>query len=471
MLWEWREYIVTAEGADSLRVGTQEIPPIVPSRFLLRFENRVGFAVLQPLRLGALLGPARRVEVISAKLGGHNEYRAFAHALVRDLHQHGAEKVFDFSGMTAMSVAGPVGQRGLLLVMHFLLNMRASFLEALGVVVERPHLSLVERRDVRRLATISSGGRGLVDALVKGRRGWDRAEHIPAGVAMGGFLPTHVDSDQGWETADNPENRFVLALLAQLSDLIDRIRQCAWWPKVPQHRSAALIEMQHAARRFEAHPVFLEVGTQSVMPTQSRVLTRREGYRQLFTCWSHLNRAASPLLTQVENAIEVRDVDLLYEQWCFFDLAARIGKVLQEEPRFVLSLDAGPLAWKARAEYPGGRALLYNVTRPGYSLPFRPDLLWMIEDTPTAVFDAKFRAELPNEKNDWSADPKRDDLDKMHAYRDALGVASATVLYPGTETRWYCADSGDATADLSQLLEGWRGIGALPLRPEPHDEA
>ncbi len=287
---------------------------------------------------------------------------------------------------------------------------------------------------------------------------------------MGGFLPTHVDSDQGWETADNPENRFVLALLAQVSDLVEQIRRCDWWPKVPSHRSAALLEVQHTARRFAGHPTFLEVGTQSTLPTQSRVLTRREGYRQLFTCWSRLNRATSPFLTEIEDAIEVRDIALLYEQWCFFELARRIGATLQAEPRLVVAVNTGPLAWKARAEYPGGRALVYNATQPGYSLPFRPDLLWSVDDIPVAVFDAKFRATVPTVTNDGASNPRRDDLDKMHAYRDALGVASATILYPGTESRWYSASARKTGADLAQLLEGWRGIGALPLRPEAHDE-
>lgn len=469
VLLEWREYLVACEGADRLRVGTEELTPMVPSLFSLRFENRLGFSVIQPLRKGVVWGPARRVEVASPKLGAYEQYRAFTDSLVNSLHRHGTEKVFDFSGLTSMSAGGPIGDRSLLFVLHLLLRERGSLLEALEMVCERPHLSLVDRRDVRRLASISRGGKDLIDALLRGRGGWDRAEHLAAGMAMGGFLPSHVEAAHGWETADNPENRFVLALLDQLADVINLMQSSAWWPKVPAHRRSALIDLRYTLVRRADHPLFSGVGRMTGLPTQSRVLTRREGYRQLLGCWSMLNEAIAPVLARIENAIELRDVDLLYEQWCFFELAEQIGAIVASAPHFAIPVRLGPLAWNARADYPGGASLLYNATQPGYGLPFRPDLLWCVDGKPSAVFDAKFRAEVPKASQDWTSDPRRADIDKMHAYRDALGVASATVLYPGTEPRWFSACSDVAEVTLQRVLEGWNGVGALPFRPEVGD--
>jgi predicted component of viral defense system (DUF524 family) len=466
VLVEWHAYLVTAEGADTLRVGTEDLRPFVEGQFRLRFENRLGFAIIQPIRKGAPWGAARRLEIVSTKVGGYEKYRAFTDALISSLHRHGAEKVFDLSGMTAMGAGGPLGERSLLFVMHCLLAQRSTLLDALDLVCERPHVSLVERREVRRLASLSRGGKDLIDALLRGRGGWDRADHLVAGAAMGGFLPSQVEAAQGWESADNVENRFVLALVKQIVDLIELIQRAMWWRKVPNVRRSILVELQYDLICRAEHPLFTDVGRMMGLPSQSRVLTRREGYRQLFGCWSMLNEAVAPLLTRLENAIELRDVDLLYEQWCFFEMAERIGDALKARPHFEVPVRVGPLAWNARAEYPDGSTLVYNKTQAGYSLPFRPDLLWCVDGKPIAVFDAKFRAEVPKDSPDWTADPRRADLDKMHAYRDALSVASATVLYPGSEPWGFAAGSGPSSVTLEQLLAGWNGVAAMPLRPE-----
>lgn len=467
VLWEWRQYLVASDGADSLRVGSTTLPPLMPSTFQLKFENRVGFSVLQPLRRGRPWGPPRRVEVASAKLGPLAAYRTFTDALITSLQRHGTETVFDLTGETTSGTAGPAGERCLLFVMHYLLGAQSTLLNGIDLVCERPHVSLVDRLEVQRLAALTRGGKDLIDALIRGRGSWDPASHLTAGAAMGGFLPSRVEAAQGWETADNAENRFVLALLEQVADLIAAILRTPWWGEVPEPRRAVLRGLQYEVRRRAGHPLFAEVGAMTVLPVQSRVLTRREGYRQLFACWAMLNQARAPLLNQLETAIEMRDVDLLYEQWCFFALAERIGRIHGTPPSYAAPTSTGPVDWNAHATFPGGSSLTYNATRTGYSLPFRPDLMWSKDERPIAVFDAKFRAELPKESKDWESDPRRADIDKMHAYRDSLGVASATVLFPGTEARWFSATrGGPGTPALEQILSGWQGVGAMPFRPE-----
>jgi predicted component of viral defense system (DUF524 family) len=81
------------------------------------------------------------------------------------------------------------------------------------------------------------------------------------------------------------------------------------------------------------------------------------------------------------------------------------------------------------------------------------------------VFDAKLRvdgvASLDDESEDEATDPlsfKKDDVAKMHAYRDALPhVRSARVLYPGTVAREFPAlEAGASATDV---------VGAIPLNP------
>src|SRR5439155_19398889 len=101
---------------------------------------------------------------------------------------------------------------------------------------------------------------------------------------------------------------------------------------------------------------------------------------------------------------------------------------------------------------------------------FRPDLLWCVGERAVAVFDAKFRAEVPKNAKDIVSDPRREDIDKMHAYRDGLGVMSGTVLYPGSEVWAFSADpQTHGPVTLRRLLDGWTGVCALPFRPGGHD--
>jgi predicted component of viral defense system (DUF524 family) len=195
------------------------------------------------------------------------------------------------------------------------------------------------------------------------------------------------------------------------------------------------------------------------------VLTRREGYRQLLDAWSRLNEPSAPLFDAIDHAIEVRDVATLYEQWCFFALAEELGKRVGEPTYRASSVDGVALQWNAGARFHDVWEMDYNATRIGYSLPFRPDLILRKGHKIVAVFDAKFRATKPS-PDDEDSDPKRADIDKMHAYRDALAVPCAIILYPGTET-WSFTHSGTQAelVTLDDVLNGWNGVGALPLRP------
>lgn len=69
-------------------------------------------------------------------------------------------------------------------------------------------------------------------------------------------------------------------------------------------------------------------------------------------------------------------------------------------------------------------------------------------------------------------DSKDADLVKMHAYRDALGVRAAVVVYPGTESKWLAARNTPSLAPgntdiLAALLtnDDLEGVGAIAMSP------
>ncbi|MFM9994829.1 MAG: nuclease domain-containing protein [Phycisphaerales bacterium] len=120
------------------------------------------------------------------------------------------------------------------------------------------------------------------------------------------------------------------------------------------------------------------------------------------------------------------------------------------------------------ARWPDGTEVSYNATYTrnqgfhgrSWSLMLRPDVaLW----SPTGpsrglhLLDAKFKLVGSLDGDDEAQGrARRDDLHKMHAYRDAIPEArSAWVMFPGTTSRHW--EPGDAP--------GLQGVGAVPVVP------
>ena len=204
-------------------------------------------------------------------------------------------------------------------------------------------------------------------------------------------------------------------------------------------------------------------------------------------------------------AISQRNVATLYEFWCFLQLVAAAAHVSCVEPPLsglfesvsggmALGLRQGQasrLSWETTV---AGRRLaielFFNRTfavsaaagQGSWSRAMRPDcsiricpLSGTLGSSAEALetwlhFDAKYRVERlmdqfrPADDATFAAEAeelesrgvsKREDLLKMHAYRDAIRrTAGAYVLFPGNEGTSFRVDA--------ELLPG---IGAIPLRP------
>jgi predicted component of viral defense system (DUF524 family) len=215
--------------------------------------------------------------------------------------------------------------------------------------------------------------------------------------------------------------------------------------------------------------MFAEIGDLRRIPSSSRVLMRREGYRELLDAWRLFNLARRPFFGHLQRAIDLRDVATLYEIWCFFALVEEISAALGIVPELLLRVsDEYGLDWRSEAQFGAAGRLVYNQSVRGYSVGLRPDFLWYRNGKPEVALDAKFRLD----RVDWTdesstATVKNDDLYKMHTYRDALGLRAAIVVYPGDAVKFYSVN-GSQTKQLSidDVLAGnAHGIGALTASP------
>ncbi|WFB36635.1 DUF2357 domain-containing protein [Kiritimatiellota bacterium B12222] len=327
-------------------------------------------------------------------------------------------------------------------------------------------------------------------------------------------LPEKLQVEDKRDTVDTPENRFVkyaLQVFSQcLEDLVQKFsgKKGAGYPGL-QSEIGALID---GLEETLSHEVFKQVSMPTLLPLNSPVLQRKEGYRQVLRSWMLFELAARLSWAGGDDVYQggKRDAAALYEYWVFFKLLDLVAELFElEKPLveelindkdLVLKLKAGK-HMPIKGVYKGaGRPLQiefsYNRSfgvngypaQGSWTRQMRPDYtlsLWPAEFTATEAevqevithvhFDAKYKVDrltqlfgrsdedLDEEKRQQRAGTyKRGDLLKMHAYRDAIRrSAGAYVLYPGPEKE---------AAPFRGFHELLPGLGAFPLRPDAMDD-
>lgn len=386
-----------------------------------------------------------------------------------------------------------------------------AFDAAIQLVFARPHRAWVSEEITRAPGQgLSAKSRVLRQLSQPGRRTQWEEGPIPT-------VPARVMVPRTEESVDTPENRFVKFALARWRDVVAAIgaRLLAEQASAPVERGRTEVAqlLDHLDALMSAD-LFREVGDLLQIPAGSQVLQKRAGYRDIYRAYVQFEAAARLSWTGGEDVYGAgqRDVATLYEYWVFLQLAEAVSRLCQEPldrhtlldvrtDALVIGLKQGRRKVMAGVVHRLGRSLRlelwYNRTfgtgggsssswtrpmRPDYSLLIRPEQgspgfeeIWLHFDAKyrvenlTGLFGGKAEPESDDEaallEEERAAEargrPKRADLLKMHAYRDAIRrSAGAYVLYPGT-----------AEERLPLYHELLPGLGAFALRPTDMGEA
>jgi len=470
---EWSDLWLERPGADRLLVGSEWTWPIRDGLFPIRFENRLGRTSFQPYAGERPVGDAIEVEVISSKFPTPEGHVGFLRALLDDLFARATRLPFALAAPTGRGVTEALQPPTPLFVLHFLCQYAPALRGALAIILGAPHQRLHDRPEFVPLAEVAEADADVLLSILRAPQEWVPARGFPLATALLGYAPARVWQRLPEETFDTPENRFVLAALRAFLAAAESLPSQPWWGRVPAERRAVVTEASGLLRQAVGAPLFAGVGPMQRYPAASRVLPRREGYREVLGQWQVFQHARRPLFAPLRQAMDVRDVASLYEMWCFFALAEEIAIVvgLTPEIQFPPMVDGTGLKQGAEARFGGAGRLVYNRDRPSYSVRMRPDFTWLVDDRPEVVFDAKFRLD----RRSWETGvdelapgrPVEGDIHKMHAYRDALGVRVAIAVHPGDSAIFYDQREGRRALVLRNVLLGERsGVGAMPLLPQ-----
>ncbi|BBZ10543.1 DUF2357 domain-containing protein [Mycobacterium branderi] len=450
------------------------------------------------------------VDVLAVKLNHETEYRQ----MLTDISAFAAEAVLQGFAPSLLDLA-PSELPAELLYLRF--AMIASYLQdpafeaAIARVTSQPHRTWVSEQEIRPIGSPFPAGAAFRRAVCA------PGPRVPwtGGAAALASLPAALTRDRAEASVDNSANQFVKFALerwrAVALELLDVLSQASQKVESGPLRRGQQIAADVGAQLDEylAHPLFREVSSLRRMPTSDQVLLKRAGYREVFRTFAMTESGPTLRIDRGDMtdvfAASQRNIATLYEFWCFLALVDSLGRVCGEEQTaraftvagdgISMTMRSGPaskLSWSVRR---GDRPLLVEVffnrtfagaddRRGSWSQAMRPDCSVRIRpegSTPSRVsineleiwlhFDAKYRVDnllaqltsapaadglLDESTNSFSA--KRDDLLKMHAYRDAISrTAGAYVLYPGSEIKDIRRHPG-----FKEVLPG---LGAFPLRP------
>ncbi|MCU7551588.1 DUF2357 domain-containing protein [Chitinophagaceae bacterium LB-8] len=358
-------------------------------------------------------------------------------------------------------------------------------------------------RDVRALKRIDS--KDLRQFVAAGNRiPLPESHHLHTSLPT---IPSRIKTSYKKESINTPENQFVRYVLISFLFVCTEIRTKATSQRLATE--ASLLELK--LEEYLSHSIFKDISYPNLLPLNSPVLQRKEGYREILRAWLMFDLAAKLVWLGGEDvyAGNKKDVAVLYEYWLFFKLLEVIKELFQLDSLSVgeliektkdglgLKLKQGQYlpvkgVYKAETrvlniefsynrtfvgekEYPKGGSWSKNL-RPDYTLSIWPFGIGAKEAEEQELmthihFDAKYRIEdlksifgtddyLDEEKLDQTKGTfKRADLLKMHTYRDAIRrTAGAYILYPGSESK--------QIVGFHELLPG---LGAFAIRPNKAD--
>lgn len=428
------------------------------------------------------------VDVRSLKLDYRTQYRG----MLRRLADEMAALVVDSRSSAKASFQSSFEERsdaGWLQIQLELLRETldsSDFSAALQRILSYPHERLATVIDSvstdRQIRWTSSAVRELVSG--NPRRAVPAGHPLRSSAGLS-TVAERVSVPRRSRDLDTPENRFVKFALEEFRAFLAHAQGVFEAAKGWGASAALSRRLAGQVEDWLGRSLFREVGQMRFAPLGSPVLQRKAGYRELLRWWLRFRTAAELSWEGGEDLFKAgqRDVASLYEYWLFFELLdwfyrkcrrgdrpaieelvdglegnspnLRLRKRIELGP--FLGMVDGPgrrlnarFSYNKRFKVTKDREVSGSWTRnmhPDYTLTFWPEGISeeRAERDEMLVhvhFDAKYRVEnveglfglddSDDVDEETDGNYKRQDLLKMHAYRDAIKRSQgAYVLYPG----------------------------------------
>jgi len=313
-----------------------------------------------------------------------------------------------------------------------------------------------------------------------------------------GYTPINVPNREIKRTNDTQDNQFVKNSIILLKERLSNLQK--EMPEIYTTSKTAMKKWHEEIEHLLMNPFWREISP-CYHSQYSMVMTNRKGYKEFLTLF--LAFGLSIKLENESNLLsiggDIKPVFELYEMWCYLMIHKIISSLtgsdgipvlnFSKNNKFSRSLtkkECNPIVFDYfyNDENKIEISLYYNKNfkliddeaeqwADSYSGVFTPDISISVT-LDTSVhwihFDAKYRLDMNLWKSQLSNDSgvasfKREDINKMHTYRDAvLGTRGSYVLFPGPEessTEVYVRNPDKKYRDKYFMPS----VGAFPLKP------
>jgi uncharacterized protein len=298
--------------------------------------------------------------------------------------------------------------------------------------------------------------------------------------SMKNFIPESINQSFYEDSVDTPENRLLKYFLESIDTMIDSLIENLDDGSYIKER---MLLFDEKIEEYLSDNWLEDVGKLQIVPMNSQVLQKKEGYRNIFRYYLNFEFGFRPQWEEIEDLIKGYDRKLheLYEFWCYFQLLKIMEKLSSQKLNYDDVFELKSNQWEVtpkvglksiqtfKLNIEGEEItvnLFYNNTfnknnkYKSYSLELRPD--YTIEIVFNAKkyfihFDAKYKSKgIPTDEEAYKTHIyKKEDVYKMHTYKDAiLNSLGAYVLYPG--------DYPTIFREENEIIPS---VGAFPLTP------
>lgn len=341
------------------------------------------------------------------------------------------------------------------------------------------YVNLKEKSEIVPSSFASNVGYASIISIVCNPEYLQKSKNPPLNwpSSMKNYIPDKINQTYFEESVDTPENRLLKYLLEAINNLTEKL--LIDFPDTHFIRDR-LIFFENKILDYLSDSWLEDVGTLEMIPMNSQVLQKKEGYRDIFKYFLNFELGYRPIWKEVEELINgyERELSNLYEIWCYFKLLKIMEKISGQKINYEdifeinksIKLKTDTLSilnFKINVE---NTELLVNIyyqkkfktkgKYKSYSLGLEPDYTLEIilnEHFYYLHFDAKYRSNV-NHINEETTHytHKNEDIYKMHAYKDAiLNTLGSYTLYPGDISKIYCQED-------KKIINS---VGAFPLKP------
>jgi predicted component of viral defense system (DUF524 family) len=293
-----------------------------------------------------------------------------------------------------------------------------------------------------------------------------------------GHPTNRISISSQYLSRDTSENQFIRYFLEYCEQTALRVLSLnRSFDKVVTDKA---IRILNECRSSLSSEFFRGVSSPKNLHTNSTVLSSRSGYSQIFKYYIASLFSLKHVYDDYKSCLSssLIDVASLYEIWCFYKLSYEIlGRdiVVAEKTS---KIKDGKIVYSTifkNENYEVGYNQTFSVSNKGsYSTSLRPDVtVRNLETSRFSHFDAKYRVNsyMGADNNEYK-NFKNDDVNKMHAYLDAIYSSdSSVVLYPGFSFKFF--EKGDGAKVVTDFKEEYNlfGVGAIPLVPGGENKA